>query len=112
MRRSTSSVLAILLLAGAPAAFAQESCPVRWEFKIVDLAATTDKLIQRAPNRGQASSQLLAVLNRLGGQGWDLVSDHEVAISFENDDPEQAAQTWVAELRPSTALLKRQQPCR
>ena len=80
---------------------AAESCG--WEYKVVD-AQSVDKAIVKAARRDTVASSLEAVLNRLGADGWELVSQHQVSVA---ENLENGGGAWVAELVPAAMLLRR-----
>ncbi len=115
-----STILAVLLghlalvgLAMLPSSsWAAEDCRTGWEYRVVDLS-DPDGFRKKGKSRLAASNGLVSTLNRLGGVGWEIVSNHSVSISKEMSQlPGAAVDTkprdWVAELTPSTALLRRQ----
>lgn len=107
MKKSTLTI-GSLLLALSPLASAQ--C---WDYHIVDLTDATNALNTRASDRLEASAELLAALNRLGAQGWELATQHTVRIGREGGGGDELSdEVWTAKLSPSSALFKREIQCR
>jgi hypothetical protein len=112
MRWLRTLLVSTLCLSG----FAQAE-PCTFEYRITDLAEISDRLKHQARSKDKAVSDLAEVLNRLGGQGWELVSEHAVAvytvtdIEAVRDGNRNAPEEWVAALQPSAALWRRTLSC-
>lgn len=112
--RTSLVIVAVLVLQSlmATPTHAAAACRTNWEYRIVDLDAA-DAVRVKAKQRLTASTGLIANLNRLGSQGWELASEHKVRIYEEYHpigavvDGKTPQPDWVAELNPSAALFRR-----
>ncbi len=79
-----------------------------FSYRILDTAGT-DKTQVRNQDGTVAKSQLEAILNRLGGGGWELASQHELRLFREGTDSKPGL--MVATLYPNVALFKKRIAC-
>ena len=106
-----STLLSLMLVASAglvvcsPAhAERNPPCIEKWDYRVVQIE-DQEALTKRGNSRRQAGLAIQQTLNRLGNDGWEIASAHELAVVEEVD--ERGRVTGVATFRPNAVLFKR-----
>ena len=96
------TLLSLMFLSGH--IYAAQVCTDGWEYRIVNLDDVDTLRVQKS-EQASATQGLEAILNRLGRSGWEVMSNHELKVTNYTDL--NGPTRWVAELVPSSVLLRR-----
>ncbi len=102
MKLGVLALVAVCLLSANVQA--QEACTTEWQYKVVQTGGA-DSLEVKRTDRRSAGASLEHALNRLGKNGWELISGSELVIQKQYS-PE-GISSGLAKFESGAVLFKR-----